>query len=92
MAHSSVNHYNVARRGQWAAVAAWVYYHAVSVLKLTAAHGSAVLLIGGTISTAGLVLGVKMSEWVGRVKAVVIPEAQKLFCRPAFRRQGHSIF
>jgi MFS family permease len=55
-----------------AAVATWVYYHAVSVVKLSPGQGSAILLIGGTISTAGLVLGVRMSEWVGRVKSVVI--------------------
>jgi MFS family permease len=55
-----------------AAVATWVYYHAVSVVKLSPAQGSAILLIGGTISTAGLVLGVRMSESVGRVKSVVI--------------------
>jgi MFS family permease len=55
-----------------AAVATWVYYHAVSVVKLSPSHGSALLLIGGTISIAGLVLGVRMSEKVGRVKSVVI--------------------
>lgn len=55
-----------------AAVATWIYYHAVTVVKLGAAEGSAILLIGGTIGTAGLVLGVRMSEWVGRVKSVVI--------------------
>ena len=55
-----------------AAVATWIYYHAVAVVKLSPAQGSAILLIGGTISTAGLVLGVKMSERVGRVKSMVI--------------------
>jgi MFS family permease len=54
-----------------AAVATWVYYRAVAVVKLTPSQGSAILLIGGTISTVGLVLGVRMSERVGRVKSVV---------------------
>jgi hypothetical protein len=40
-----------------ASVTTWVYYRAVSVLKLTAAQGSAILLIGGTISTADLGAG-----------------------------------
>jgi len=55
-----------------AAVATWIYYHAVAVVKLSPAQGSAILLIGGTISTAGLALGVRMSERVGRVKSMVI--------------------
>ena len=55
-----------------AAVATWIYYHAVAVVKLSPAQGSAILLIGGTISTAGLVLGVRMSERMGRVKSMVI--------------------
>ena len=59
-------------RERGAAVATWVYYRAVSVVKLSPSQGSAILLIGGTISTAGLVLGVWMSERVGRVNSVVI--------------------
>jgi MFS family permease len=55
-----------------AAVATWLYYHAVAVIKLSPSQGSAILLVGGTISTAGLVLGVRMSERVGRVNSVVI--------------------
>jgi MFS family permease len=55
-----------------AAVSTWIYYHAVSVIKLGPPKGSAILLIGGTISTAGLVLGVRLSEKLGRVKSVVI--------------------
>ena len=55
-----------------AAVATWVYYHAISVVKLSPSQGSAILLVGGTISTAGLVLGVRMSERVGRVNSMVI--------------------
>jgi MFS family permease len=54
-----------------AAVATWIYYRAVAVVKLSPSQGSAILLIGGTISTAGLVLGVRMSERLGRVKSVV---------------------
>ncbi|MBV8361726.1 MAG: MFS transporter [Deltaproteobacteria bacterium] len=55
-----------------AAVATWIYYHAISVVKLSPAQGSAILLVGGTISTSGLVLGVRMSERVGRVNSVAI--------------------
>ncbi|MBV8055889.1 MAG: MFS transporter [Deltaproteobacteria bacterium] len=54
------------------AVATWIYYRAVSVVKLSPAQGAAILLIGGVTSNAGLVLGVRMSEWVGRVKSMVI--------------------
>jgi MFS family permease len=54
------------------AVAAWAYYRAVSIVRLSASQASAIMLIGGIISIAGLVLGVRMSEKVGRVKSVVI--------------------
>jgi MFS family permease len=55
-----------------AAVPTWIYFHAVSVVGLTPAKGSAILLVGGTISTAGLVLGVWMAEWIGRVRTIVV--------------------
>jgi len=55
-----------------AAVPTWIYYHAVSVVGLLPARGSAILLVGGTLSVAGLELGIRMSEWVGRVRTIVI--------------------
>ncbi|HZP45928.1 MAG TPA: MFS transporter [Candidatus Binataceae bacterium] len=55
-----------------AAVPTWVYYHAVSIVKLSPWQGSVILLVGGTISVAGLVLGVWMAERVGRVRTIVI--------------------
>ena len=54
------------------AVSTWIYYHAVSVVKLSPAQGSIILLGGGTLSTAGLVIGVRMSEWIGRVRSVLV--------------------
>jgi putative MFS transporter len=54
------------------AVATWIYYHAVSVVGLSPGQGAAILLIGGTLSTAGLALGVWMSEFIGRVRSIVI--------------------
>lgn len=55
-----------------AAVATWVYYHAVSVIGLSPGKGAAILLIGGTLSTAGLALGVWMADRIGRVRSIVI--------------------
>ena len=54
-----------------AAVSTWIYYHAVTVTGLTPTQGSIILLVGGTLSTAGLVIGVRMAEWVGRVRTVL---------------------
>jgi len=54
------------------AVSTWIYYHAVSVVRLSPAQGSIILLVGGTLSTAGLVIGVRMSEWIGRVRSVLV--------------------
>ena len=54
------------------AVATWVYYHAVSVVGLSPAKGAAILLVGGTLSTAGLVLGVWMADRIGRVRSIVV--------------------
>jgi len=55
-----------------AAVPTWIYFHAVSVVGLSPAKGSAILLVGGTISVAGLALGVWMAERIGRVRTIVI--------------------
>jgi MFS family permease len=55
-----------------AAVPTWIYFHAVSVVHLSPAKGSLILLVGGTLSIAGLALGIWMAERVGRVYTVVI--------------------
>jgi predicted MFS family arabinose efflux permease len=55
-----------------AAVPTWIYFHAVSVVHLSPAKGSLILLAGGTLSIAGLALGIWMAERVGRVYTVVI--------------------
>lgn len=55
-----------------AAIPTWIYFHAVSVVHLSPAKGSAILLIGGAVSIFGLALGVRMSERFGRVRTVVI--------------------
>lgn len=55
-----------------AAVPTWIYFHAVSVVHLSPAKGSLILLVGGTVSIAGLALGVWMAERVGRVYTIVI--------------------
>jgi MFS family permease len=55
-----------------AAVPTWVYFHAVTVVGLSPAKGSAVLLVGGLLSVAGLALGVWMSERIGRVRTIVV--------------------
>jgi MFS family permease len=54
-----------------AAVSTWIYYHAVTVVKLGPTQGSMILLIGGTVSIAGLVLGARMAESIGRVRSVL---------------------
>jgi predicted MFS family arabinose efflux permease len=54
------------------AVSTWIYYHVVSVVKLTPTQGSIILLVGGTLSTAGLVIGIRTSEMIGRVRSVFV--------------------
>jgi MFS family permease len=54
------------------AVSTWIYYHAVMVVKLSPAQGSIILLVGGLLSTVGLVIGVRMSELIGRVRSVLV--------------------
>jgi MFS family permease len=53
------------------AVSTWIYYHAVTVIGLTPAQGSLILLVGGALSMTGLVIGVRMAEWAGRVRTVL---------------------
>ena len=53
-----------------AATATYINYHAVTVVGLTPAQGSAVMLIGGTISTIGLAIGASLAEAIGRVRSV----------------------
>jgi MFS family permease len=55
-----------------AAVPTWIYFHAVTVIGLSPAKGSAILLLGGTLSVAGLALGVWMSERIGRIRTIVV--------------------
>jgi MFS family permease len=55
-----------------AAVSTWIYYHAVTVIGLTPAQGSLILLVGGALSMVGLVIGVRMAEQVGRVRTVMV--------------------
>jgi MFS family permease len=55
-----------------AAVPTWIYYHAVTVVGLSPVKGSIILLIGGTISVAGLALGAWMANRLGRVPTIVI--------------------
>jgi predicted MFS family arabinose efflux permease len=55
-----------------AAVPTWIYYHAVTVVGLSPSKGSVILLVGGTISTAGLALGALMANRIGRVRTIVI--------------------
>jgi MFS family permease len=55
-----------------AAVPTWIYFHAVTVIGLSPAKGSVILLVGGTLSLAGLALGVWMSERIGRVRTIVV--------------------
>ena len=54
------------------AVSTWIYYHAVMVVKLSPAQSSIILLMGGLLSTVGLVIGVRMSEMIGRVRSVLV--------------------
>jgi predicted MFS family arabinose efflux permease len=54
-----------------AVVSTWVFYHAVTVIGLTAVKGSLILLVGGGLSMSGLVIGVRMAEWAGRVRTVL---------------------
>ena len=55
-----------------ATASTWLYYHAVTVIGLTPAQGSLLLLVGGTLSITGLVIGVRMAERVGRVRTVML--------------------
>ncbi|HTT76759.1 MAG TPA: MFS transporter [Candidatus Binataceae bacterium] len=55
-----------------AAFSTWVYYHAVTVVGLSPAQGSIILLVGGAVSMAGLVIGVCMAELAGRVRTVMM--------------------
>ncbi len=54
-----------------AAVPTWIYFHAVSVVHLSPAKGSLILLVGGILSIAGLALGIWMAERIGRVRTIV---------------------
>lgn len=50
----------------------WSYYHAVSVVGLSAATGSAVILAGGALGLSGFPLGAWACERFGRVPTVAV--------------------
>lgn len=52
------------------AVRSWPYYHAVSVIGLTPAEGSAVLLFGGGLAALGFPFGAWTAERFGRVHSI----------------------
>jgi MFS family permease len=51
-------------------VMSWPYYHAVSVIGLTPAEGSAVLLFGGGLAALGFPFGAWTAERFGRVRSI----------------------
>jgi MFS family permease len=55
-----------------AAVPTWIYYHAVTIVGLSPAKGSVIILVGGTLSIVGLVLGLWLAERIGRVRTIVV--------------------
>ena len=55
-----------------AAIPTWVYYHAVTIVGLSPAKGSAILVVGGVFSIAGLALGVWLAERIGRIRTIVV--------------------
>ena len=52
------------------AVRSWQYYHAVTVIGLTPAQGSAVLLFGGGLAGLGFPIGAWAAERFGRVRSI----------------------
>ncbi len=54
------------------AATSWCYYHAVTVVGLTANAASVMMLVGGGISMLGFPLGAWFADHVGRVPTVVI--------------------
>ena len=54
-----------------AAVLAWPFYHAVTVVGLSPAKASIMMLTGGSFGFAGLALGAWSSERIGRVRSVL---------------------
>lgn len=55
-----------------AAVATWPFYHATTVVGLSSAMTSMVMLVGGTIGIVGLAIGAWASERFGRVRSIVV--------------------
>lgn len=55
-----------------AAVATWPFYHATTVVGLSSALTSTVMLVGGTIGIVGLAIGAWASERFGRVRSIVV--------------------
>lgn len=60
--------------GEFAAagVATWPFYHATTVVGLSPAMTSIVMLVGGTIGVLGLAIGAWTSERYGRVRSIVV--------------------
>ena len=56
----------------FAAATSWGYFHAVSVVGLSAAATSTMILVGGGVSMLGFPLGAATCERFGRVPTVVI--------------------
>jgi MFS family permease len=52
------------------AVRSWQYYHAIAVVGLTPAQGSAVLLFGGGLAGLGFPIGAWAAERFGRVRSI----------------------
>jgi MFS family permease len=53
-----------------AGVMTWAFYHAVTVVGLSPAKASVMILAGGSFGLTGLALGAGMSERIGRVRSV----------------------
>jgi MFS family permease len=51
-------------------VRSWQYYHTVTVIGLTPAQGSAVLLFGGGLAGLGFPIGAWVAERFGRVRSI----------------------
>jgi predicted MFS family arabinose efflux permease len=50
----------------------WSYFHAVTVVRLSPAITSMLILIGGGIGLVGFVFGARSSEYLGRVRTVSV--------------------
>ena len=53
------------------ATQSWIYFHAVSVVKLAPSIASALVIVGGGVGLLGFPLGARACEHFGRVRTVV---------------------